>query len=598
MRTMGTLLVLCVALSFAACGGGSDGTSSTDTTGGPETTDVAGDPDAPEACTDCGDGSLTDEDVVLEFLSPGDITAIEQHVYPIQIRSYRVPSYEPTRYLKVQFALSGDGDATLDPTEVRTDDNGMAEVSFSAGTTVGAVYTLTVTAEDAAPVTQTITIVGLATGSAIVTPVLHFTPEGGESMTLWMVPGTYVCGQTGPLDKPADTFKEIQVTDLTTPLTIEALPEAPRWAVVALIDKADGNPLASGCVDDFAIVAQGEPTPVTLDLAKLDLNATATYAFTFTTSLAPWVDPALADIPTHLQEHFTAATLQQTLHDGFFQALDQKVHTEHAGYKASAEACPEGTDPAICQQWCVDLIHAELDANLAQHLANLPGPWDQLADFYDVATALASTVQLTGQIEVKAHVFAPPAHYEYEIRPTALTLPDCGAASCTWTAEALKDVQYGMEWGDPAKEQGTIGNYDQVQVDAFALPVDANRVALLVLTEVLGPQALGTTDLYGWFHARFGCDTLAPMFSGDFRTCTWSGAEDFQAICDDLVDEYNAPLEAWLNPLATQRVPELGQQLTGHDPDGNLEIDTADGTVTWTVPGGGSLDGTVTWARP
>ena len=130
------------------------------------------------------------------------------------------------------------------------------------------------------------------------------------------------------------------------------------------------------------------------------------------------------------------------------------------------------------------------------------------------------------------------------------------------------------------------------------MPVDANRVALLVLTEVLGPQALGTTDLYGWFHARFGCDTLAPVFSGDFRTCTWSGAEDFQAICDDLVDEYNAPLEAWLNPLATQRVPELGQQLTGHDPDGNLEIDTADGTVTWTVPGGGSLDGTVTWARP
>jgi len=593
MRKLCTVVALATALTLAGCGGGA---GSSDDMHCCDTSFDVTDGVPPDAATDVADEEATGEQLVLEFVSPGDIQAIEQRVYPIQVRAYTLPDYAFATGLSVTFALSGAGDATLDPAVVATDENGMAEVSFSSGHDVGATYTLTATADGTAPITQHITIVGMATGSAVVTPALHFTPSGGESLTLWLVPGAYVCGQTGPLDKPADTYKELTVTDLASPLTIEALPEAPRWAVVALVTKADGNPLAGGCVDDFAILAQGEPTPVTLDLALLDLNATGVYAFTFTTSLAPWVDPGLAEIPQHLQDHFTAADLQQKLHDGMFAALDTKVHTEHAGYKADPDACPAETCDG--QEWCIDLLHQELDANLSQHLANLPGPWDQLADFYDVATALASNVVVTGTIEVKAHVFAPPAHYEYELTPKSLALPDCGAASCEWTAEQLAKVQYGITWGDPAKPQGTIADYDHVQVDAFPLALDPNRVALLVLTEVLGPQALGTTDLYGWFDARFACDTLAPMFSGAFRTCTWSGAEDFQAICEKLVKESNAPLEAWLNPLATQRVPEIGQQLTGHDPDGDLALDTADGTVTWTVSGGGAQGGTVTWARP
>jgi|GEM_PF-5729459 len=597
MRKIGWLLALGSLLLLAACGGGSDGTGGDDTRGGDAAEDGAVDTPAPDAPDDAAADEASDEMLVIEFVSPGDVTAIEQHVYPIQVRAYLAPSYAFAAGLAIDFALTGGGDASLDAAQVVTDENGMAEVSFSSGSSVGTTYTLTASAAGAEPISQDITIIGLAAGAAVVTPALHFTPTGGESLTLWFVPGTYVCGQTGPVDKPTDTYKEVQVTDLVTPLTVEGLPEAPRWAVVALIVKADGNPLAGGCVDDFAILAAAEPTPVTLDLALLDLNATATYAFTATTSLAPWVDPALAEIPAHLQAHFTAADLQQKLHDQMFAALDQKVHTEHAGYKADPEACKED-EGCDSQQWCTDLMHQELDANLSQHLANLPGPWDQLADFYDTATALASNVVLKGQVEVKAHVFAPPAHYELEIRPTSLALPDCGGPTCEWTAEELKAVLYGMEWGEPAEVWGTIADYDQVQVDAFPLAVDANRVALLVLTEVYGPMALETTDLYGWFDARFACDTLAPMFTGAFRTCTWSGTADFQEICAKLVKEYNQPLQQWLNPLATQRVPELAQQLTGADPDGNLELDSAAGSLTWTLTGGESLAGTLTWERP
>lgn len=596
MRKIGFLLVFGSVLLVAACGGGSDGNGGTDTQGGDTAVDTPSDTPGPDAPGDVAGDEATGETLVIEFVSPGDVTAIEQHVYPIQVRAYTTPSYAFAAGLAIDFALAGEGDASLDVAQAITDENGMAEVAFSAGTGVGTTYTLTASVAGASPISQDITVIGLAAGAVALTPALHFTPAGGETLTLWFVPGTYVCGQTGPTDKPADTFKEIQVTDLVTPLTVEGLPEAPRWAVVALIVKADGLPLAGGCVDDFPILAAAEPTPVTLDLALLDLNATATYAFTATTSLAPWIDPALAEIPAHLQAHFTAADLQQKLHDQMFAALDAKVHTEHAGYKADPEACPAETCDG--QQWCIDLLHAELDASLSQHLANLAQPWDQLSDFYDTATALASNVVLKGQIEVKAHVFAPPAHYEYELRPTSLALPDCGGPTCEWTAEELKAVLYGMEWGDPAKPWGTITEYDQVQVDAFPLALDANRVALLVLTEVLGPMALETTDLYGWFDARFACDTLAPMFTGAFRTCTWSGAADFQEICEKLVKDYNQPLQQWLNPLATQRVPELAQQLVGADPDGNLELDSAAGTLTWTVSGGASLEGTLTWERP
>ena len=596
MRRLCTLVTLAAALVLAACGGGSEGGDGRDAQGDVAVPDASSD----DARPDLGGDTLADvpagETLVLEFVSAGDVSVVENSSYDLQVRAYYTPSYAFAVGVPITLSLAGEGDAQLTVAICTTDDNGMCEAGFHSGSTVGAVYTLTASADGAASISQTLTVVGMATGTLIVTPALQFAPQGGETLTLWLVPGTYICGQTGPLDKPTDTHKELQVTDLVTPLTIEALPEAPRWAVVALVTRADGNPLAGGCVDDFAILAEGEPTEVTLDLAKLDLNATGTYAFTATTSLAPWIDPGLAEIPAHLQAHFTADTLAQTLHDGFFAALDAKVHNEHAGYKPDLTACPEDTCDG--QQWCIDLIHQELDQSLAQHLANLPQPWDQLADFYDVATALASKAVLSGQVEVKAHVFAPPAHYEYEVRPLLLSLPDCGAASCQWTAEALKSVQFGMEWGDPAAVQGVIVDTDKLSVDVFPLALDPNRVALLVLTDVLGPQAFGTSALLDWFDARFACDTLAPMFSGAFRTCTWSGAEDFAAICADLVDGYNQPLKDWLLPLATQRVPELGQSLVGHDPDGNLELDSADGTLIWSLPGVDALEGTLTWERP
>lgn len=601
MRTTFTLLAL-VALALAACGGGSGENTGNDTStqedsgqdAGSETdeTDVPG-----ETASDTPEG----ETLVLEFVNGPSVTVTTGTAPDVQLRAYYVPSYAFGAGVTVTFSLAGEGDASLGATTAVIDENGMGDVSFAAGTTVGAAYTLTAKAAGAADVTLALQVVGLLTGSVIVTPTLHFTPEGGETLTLWFVPSTtYVCGQTGPTDKPADTYKEVQVTDLASPLTVDGLPEAPRWSVVALVTKANGNPLANGCVAGFVIETEAAPTPVTLDLALLDLNATATYAFTATTSFAAWIDPGLAEIPAHLQAHFTAADLQQKLHDQMFAALDAKVHTEHGGYKADPVECPaEPSGTCDDQQWCLDLIHAELDANLAQHLANLPGPWDQLTDFYDVATALASNAVLKGQIEVKAHVFAPPAHYELAVRPTSLALPDCGAATCEWTAEQLKAVLYGQDWGEPAKTTGTITEYDRVDVDAFPLALDANRLALLVLTDVLGPAAFGTPDLYDWFDARFGCDSLAPMFSGAFRTCIWSGTADLQALCDDLVHDYNVPLQQWLNPLATQNEAQVTQTLTGTDPDGDLELDAAAGTISWTRPGGGApLEGTLTWTRP
>jgi len=596
--TVRAALLALLAGVWSGCGGGSEG-GEADTTP-PADVVEAGDQVAPDSAQP--DTSTPDsvEDVpLLQFLTDDVVTAIEQSSYPIQVRAYGSQSFEAVADLALTFSLSGEGDAALDVTQATTDEGGMAEVTFSAGTAVGATYTLSASAAGAQPVSITINVMGLATGSVVVTPALHFPEQGGESLTLWVVPGVYVCGETGPLDKPANTYKEAVLASLAEPATIDGLPEGPRYAVVGLVTGADGKPVAGGCKDSFPVFSQGEPTAVTLDLQLLDVNATGTYAVEVATSFAPWVDAGLADVPAHLGAHFSDAGLAQGLHDGLFAALDEMVHTQHSGFKAAVEDCDPAADPPCDpQEWCAALMHDELDANLDQHLTNLPAWWEDLADFYDVATVLASDVRLHGEIEVKAHVFTPPAHYEYEWRPLSIELPDCGGATCLFPVADLATTTFRMEL-EPVDVQGTIPDHDQVAVDPLTLDLDPNRLALLVLTEILAPMVVGTHDLYGAFDAHFACQSLAPMFSTRFRTCIWAGSAEIQGLCEDWVEAYNAPLHDWLNPLATRRELTLTQALTATDADGDLVLETATGPATWSIEGAAApLEGTSTWSRP
>lgn len=589
----------CLGLGASACGGDEGGGAGDSTTSDGVQADATSETDLGGADvieTDAETaGETAGETLVLEFLTEAQVTAVEMHSYPLQLRAYRLPDYAAATEVAVTLQIEGAGDASLAPLELVTDEYGMAETVLDAGSG-GHEYTVTASAPGATSASIDVTVVGLATGAIQVTLANDYSLEGGEQLTLWVVPGNYVCGETGPLEKPGATYRELVTDDLGSVLRVDELPEGPKWSIVGLVNAADGSPLAGGCVDGFAIYAGGEDTAVTLDLRLLDMAATQIYDFEITTSLAPWVDPALAEIPGKLEAHFTDPGLPQVFHDELFARLDAKVHTEHAGFKANPEACDvdAGCDS---QDWCTTLMNDELDAVLAAHFGAFTNPWADFADLYDTATVLVSNTVLRGEVEITAHLYNPPEHYELELRPMELSFPDCGGATCTFSAEELSQVLFALPV-EAADAEATIQDYNKLAVDAVSLALDPNRLVMLVLSDVFGPISLGDNALYEHFDAYFACQALSTSFSADFRTCIWSGAEEIALICDDIVEETNDPLRAWMNPLGSQREISLSQSLSGVDADGDLVMDEAAGDGTWTLEGGDTLTGAMTWTRP
>jgi hypothetical protein len=405
---------------------------------------------------------------------------------------------------------------------------------------------------------------------------------GGEQARVMAVHGLFLCGQTGPLETPAETVAQYTVSDLATVVTFEALPQGPKYSVVALVKGADGTPVAYGCVDGLAIYPEGT-TEATLSLPRIALTLTASYLDSVSVDLNPWLDPQLDQVPAKLEAHFGDATMPATFRGQLTEMVRKAVQAQ--GYPDLKEECKP-------------LLEANLDSLIPAHFQSLPDPWSQFEAYPAMMHAMLATATLRATVKVEEHVFAAPEHYRLSFTPLEVVLSDGAGTARSISAAAAVQATWGIEW-QAAEPQATVTEHNHLNIDSVVVDVDPNRLALLVLTEVLGAEALGTADLFKALRDHFRCDQLAAGVTVEVQTCTKIPQADYAAMCGQIVTELNQPLVDWLTPLGTQRSLTLGQAPIAADADADLVMDTASGESTWAIEGGAAqLVGTAVWSRP
>ena len=161
--------------------------------------------------------------------------------------------------------------------EATTDTNGMASVTFEAGTQEGIQYTVEVDGEQAVPATMDIQVNALPKGTLAV----HLSYEGPieiHGINVRVSHANVNCQKFNAVAPwTADIDGQKTVAGINSTLTFKDLPCAETYLVFATALGPSEHLAAAGCIDAIHVMPQEQGnTDVTLKLYVLTLNPAGT----------------------------------------------------------------------------------------------------------------------------------------------------------------------------------------------------------------------------------------------------------------------------------------------------------------------------------
>jgi hypothetical protein len=573
-----------LAVLLAGCAGGSGNGGD----GGPPESDASGDGRVP-ADLQAGEGLGSDQaeepppgcnpNWVLEVFNFEDGISLEVgKKYAVEARLVNPTLGTSVQGETIQFALSGEGDASLTDTSAVTSEFGIAGILVDAGTQIGVTYTITVSHPCTASDSATFNSIEPQSGSVTVTvtvpdEVLALVPD--PKIVVYADANAGLCAA---VDVGNPGGLAVQVPDGTDTVEIPHLLVGPGYTVTAVAENPAGLPVASAC-QQKVVVLTGKTTQVALTLSTVTIDPAGKYELELTLSLSDLL-PALGTAPE-------AALLD--LLNAAAPALSQAILDDLAVW------FPDGY-PEDCGD-----VPAEVTAGIAAALAALPG--QEATELAAQAPAWMAewlnAVVVAGTLDVSAA--AQPGSYDGTITYGSVSYsgkPPCADPGCssllTVTADQFDQSEVHFDWEKDPLVLNASG-IDGLVVPAAGLSLSAGRIALRAFSSLALAGVGQDAGLSGLLASAIDCDAAVAAIKAETLACIQFNAPqtDPLASCIAYRQALPAQLFGLLQGYAGPQGMEVSGPLVMQDPEPDLDANALEGVLSGAATAGGADIGTI-----
>jgi len=466
----------------------------------------------------------------------------------------------------------GGGDGQLTSKSVYSDEEGLVENTFYAGTIGSTHYTVKLSALGAEDRYLDIQVVGQPSGDLEV--LLGYEgPINVNTIKVRLMPKSFNCGTFNPTYNIQGALFEKTVLSIDAKPYFSGLTGGAHFTLVATAKSPAGSLAAAACKDGVFVTAN-ETNTTTLNLYLLPLNPAGNYdvenVFDFTKAL-----PEMGTVGEVIQGVVTL------FNDPGKFLIDQikKLVKQFIG-----EAITE---------IAFGLFEDELADVITDWVKNDSPSWVQ--DFFTIGDDLTQVVdhlqllsvlkisKLTNDYYVQGIQYwnAIVLQWKYGCDPNAPDFEQCGVYE--FSMEEFNNTQFPQDILE-GQFTASIVNYDQLYIDNHVIKLSYGKLILFVLNEMILKTLTGENTLKGAAIKFVNCDGIANSFSNGVLDAIGITEEKLADSCKSVVGFMVAPLENWIGELALDSQLRLQGHCTMADSTDDLVVDLLlDGEYTGTI---------------